>query len=362
MVGKCFQSVYRLRAQACAQMLDYAPALFGIGVIVRKQRMVARNERPCFTGGEHQRFHGLGQGDGGEFFPQQHEQMIGIAIGRGHADCNAGTPARLMSEIEMQTGGAELPELQKHRQIENQPLGGEQQRFGFMHRCRQVEPGGIMRRQFKRLARIGQIAERAVDFIEQAWTETARHTIAWKPQTLTDRAHAHFRQRADRIRRLVEMLQAQRCQRAAQFVTVVDRGADAGTREQQRATRRGRGGHHALVTQFAQSGADALSQRAQAAKQTQTALDFDQHLMRGRKTHRGRELHRPQRYAFQRADFLVVLEGGELKLRCQRKRRRYQHAWTNARFQRGFVARHYLRTLAGILYCQRPGRCRAAQA
>src|SRR6185295_8516465 len=104
--------------------------------------------------------------------------MGGIPAWRRQAEHDRGGGVMSMLEIQLEAHDADLPRRQMAGQFEDQALGCEQQRFGFLYGSGQFERNRKAARRGKGQAWVRQQPERTIDFVEKALPEATREAIA----------------------------------------------------------------------------------------------------------------------------------------------------------------------------------------
>ena len=280
MIGHAFDAHHRIGAQARGQLLDQSRQGFD-GVFARGKKRAfglafihdgRRFEREF----EYRRL----EFEARQALAHERGQAHGIVAGRGQRDRQRGRRDRIpgpsivmQHQREAAHGGASRS--QPTRQLREQPLGGEHQRFGALDARHQFDARIETRRRYEHDLRVGPGARGARHFVEQSDTEATRESLLGQPTQIGERAATDAIEAIEIIPRRIEVRDRQGIERGGEAVVSCGLLLDCDVlREQPRAVRGGCFGHRDLETLHAQGRDDVFLQGAATAEEFQARGDF----------------------------------------------------------------------------------------
>ena len=302
MIGRVGEALHLLAAQAGLQPFDQSGQAF-VFFPGRREQLGIRRFSVDHVGATQAQFERGGlELQVREPLSQQHEQVAGVARGRGQRD------GQLADRRAVAVAPVTLFVVHEQHETLHQHLTRarpRQQRFDQQARAVQHLAGGVgTGQQFDaRLEHLGQrdpgrwrvgtLAQCALEFVEQRITQTRDQTGSRQATQITQGVQTHAFEHRAVIADATQQPHWRGIERTAQRCTV---GAVLGrwqtqprhAGEQRRAQGGGRTGDAHRVTERPQRGVKALHQRDAAAEITQAGLHLQQHGVRSLSFSRGR--------------------------------------------------------------------------
>ncbi len=223
-----------------------------------------------------------------------------------------------MREMPLERLHATGPGLQIARELEQQPLGGDQQRLGVPDLSGQTQAALEDGRRRIGQARIGALAEGAIETRQQPRIGAPRRAVPRQTNAIAEALDADAAQVLLDARGQIEKRQRHRREARRQLMHGRHRLLPSGPGQQPGAQRRRRNAETRAVTESVDGPAHPLEERVQAAEQRQAAADLQQQPVGRHQAHERGELTRPGGETLQRGGFRRLVAGCENEIRHQR--------------------------------------------
>jgi hypothetical protein len=133
MIGMETELAHRFVAEPCPQALDPLCAALAMTMGSGKEIAILPRERRDFFRDQTDRLDPVGQLFARQTLAQHIDDVLDFAR-RGKAEHDRGRSCVLVYQVAAQPRDAGTASLQESGELDDQPLGGEQQRLGFGHR------------------------------------------------------------------------------------------------------------------------------------------------------------------------------------------------------------------------------------
>ena len=184
MLGVWCGQCHRFVSQACPESIDER-YLCSVGFIVRQQAEIAAGERHRFCAFERDGFNGRRQRDTRESLAQHADQMCRHSRRRTERERHLGRRHTALLQIMLMRQREREPHRTKPargepgRELVDETIDAEAQRFVIGDRYRQFEAAREMRRRHIRHAGIGASCERTIERRDETLAAAARQCVAW---------------------------------------------------------------------------------------------------------------------------------------------------------------------------------------